>query len=86
MKKLKFYISLIALSLILTFAGTPAQAQCAMCRASVEASGDEKLSNLGKGLNKGILYLMVIPYLLAGTVGFLWYRSNRQKNSPNSPA
>lgn len=79
MKKIKFYLTVIALSLVLSFAGTSVQAQCAMCRASVESSGDAKLANLGKGLNKGILYLMVIPYLLAGTVGYFWYRSSRQK-------
>jgi hypothetical protein len=79
MKKIKFYISVAALCLVLGFGGTSVQAQCAMCRASVESSGDEKLANLGKGLNKGILYLMVIPYLLAGTVGYFWYRSSKQK-------
>ena len=81
MKRVKVFISLIALSLVLSFAGTPVLAQCAMCRASVESNqnGDEKLSNLGKGLNKGILYLMAIPYILVGTVGFLYYRSNRKQ-------
>ncbi|KAA5549592.1 hypothetical protein [Adhaeribacter rhizoryzae] len=81
MKAIKFYISLIALSLVLSFAGSEAQAQCAMCRASVESnqSGDNKLANLGRGLNKGILYLMAIPYILVGTVGFLYYRNNRKK-------
>jgi hypothetical protein len=81
MRGIKFYISLIALSLVLSFTSTPTRAQCAMCRASVESSqnGDEKMSNLGRGLNRGILYLMAIPYILVGTVGFLYYRSNRKK-------
>ena len=81
MKKIKFFLSVIFLSLLLSFTGTPAMAQCAMCRASVESNqnGDEKLSNLGKGLNKGILYLMAIPYILVGTVGFLYYRSQRKQ-------
>jgi hypothetical protein len=81
MKAIKFYITLVVLSLALSLAGPSAQAQCAMCRASVESTknGDEKLANFGKGLNKGILYLMAIPYLLAGTVGFFWYRYSRQK-------
>jgi len=83
MKAIKFYITLVALTLVLNFTGTEVQAQCAMCRASVESAssnGDEKLANLGKGLNKGILYLMAIPYILAGTVGFFWYRSSRSNN------
>jgi hypothetical protein len=43
--------------------------QCAMCKAVVEsdlAAG----GTAGKGINEGILYLMVIPYLLMGTVGY----------------
>jgi hypothetical protein len=81
MKAIKFYLSVVVLALVLSFTGTTVQAQCAMCRASVESnqSGDEKLSNLGKGLNKGILYLMAFPYILVGTIGFLYYRNNRKK-------
>ncbi|MBP8792097.1 MAG: hypothetical protein KBE41_04055 [Lutibacter sp.] len=39
-------------------------AQCAMCKAVVE-SGDVSQA---EGLNSGILYLMVFPYLLVGTL------------------
>ena len=79
MKAIKFYFSLVALSLVLSFAGTGAQAQCAMCRSSVESTqNDNKLTNFGKGLNKGILYLMAFPYILVGTVGFLYYRHQRK--------
>ena len=38
-------------------------AQCAMCKASVESSQGQKNSVAG-GINHGILYLMAIPYLL----------------------
>ena len=37
-------------------------AQCAMCKAVVE-SGDESMA---EGVNNGISYLMVFPYLLIG--------------------
>jgi len=30
------------------------------------------------GLNKGILYMLAMPYLLVGTIGFLWYRHNKR--------
>ncbi|GEO05254.1 hypothetical protein AAE02nite_29180 [Adhaeribacter aerolatus] len=81
MKAIKYYISLVALTLVLSFTATETNAQCAMCRASVESNqnGDDKLANLGRGLNKGILYLMAIPYILVGTVGFLYYRNNRKQ-------
>ena len=47
--------------------------QCAMCKAVVEsdlAAG----GTAGKGINEGILYLMAIPYILMGTVGYFIYR------------
>jgi hypothetical protein len=55
----------------------PAEAQCAMCRAVLES---EEGGTTAKGINNGIMYLMVFPYLLVGTVAYLVYR-NRQKVS-----
>ncbi|MDC0342003.1 hypothetical protein OAM90_02705 [Flavobacteriaceae bacterium] len=55
----------------------PAEAQCAMCRAVLES---EQSGTAAKGINNGIMYLMVFPYLLVGTVGYLVYR-NRQKTA-----
>ena len=48
-------------------------AQCAMCKATLEA--DMKSGNIGaNGINNGILYLMIIPYLLISVIGFLMYK------------
>lgn len=47
------------------------KAQCAMCRAALET---EEGGVKGEAVNDGILYLMVIPYLLVGIVGFGIYR------------
>lgn len=71
--------------LMLSFVSTTAYSQCAMCRATVESNvgtgSREPESDVGAGLNTGILYLMLIPYLLVGTVGFMWYRSSRSKKN-----
>ena len=65
---------------MIVFADITAAAQCVMCRSSVESNrADDKLSKFGNGLNKGILFLMTVPYVLVGTVGFLLYLSNRKK-------
>ncbi|OBX25709.1 hypothetical protein [Gelidibacter algens] len=45
-------------------------AQCAMCRAVLES--EEGLST-AKGVNDGIVYLMIIPYLLVGGLGIAIY-------------
>ncbi|MBT0607702.1 hypothetical protein [Aequorivita echinoideorum] len=53
----------------------PAEAQCAMCRAVLE---NEDGGHAAKGINNGIMYLMIFPYLLIGAVGYAIYR-NRKK-------
>jgi hypothetical protein len=63
------------LLLILLFVALPGEAQCAMCRAVLES---EEGGHAAKGINNGILYLMIFPYLLIGGIGFVIYRS-RQK-------
>jgi len=63
---------LVILFLILS---NMSNAQCAMCKAVVE-SGD--LSE-AEGLNTGILYLMVFPYILVGTLLYFIIK-NRKKN------
>ena len=46
-------------------------AQCAMCRAVLES---EVGQSTAKGVNNGILYLMLIPYILIGGLAFFLYR------------
>ena len=58
-----------------------AAGQCAMCRASVENNVSNGDTSIGAGLNSGILYLVVMPYLMAGIIGFLWYRSSKKKKA-----
>jgi uncharacterized membrane protein len=53
-----------------------ATAQCAMCRASVESTMSNGRNYVATGLNTGIFYLFVIPYLLIVVVGYLWYKSS----------
>lgn len=75
----KIFVFLFSLVILTTIVDVPASAQCVLCRSSVESNrADDKLSKFGNGLNKGILFLMSVPYILIGTVGFLWYR-NRKK-------
>jgi hypothetical protein len=54
-------------------------AQCAMCRATVENNVSNGDTSLGAGLNFGILYLFVTPYLLAAVIGFFWYKNAKKR-------
>lgn len=60
--------------LLVLFTVIPVEAQCAMCRAVIES---EEGGELAKGINNGILYLMVFPYLLVGGIGYVVYRSRK---------
>lgn len=53
------------------FAGLFTQAQCAMCRAVLESEAGQTTA---KGVNDGIVYLMLIPYILMGGLAFVTYR------------
>jgi len=48
-----------------------ASAQCAMCRAALESSGDVQAA---EGINNGIVYLMAIPYILVGALILIIYK------------
>lgn len=52
-------------------------AQCAMCRAAVENNVSEGSVSLSAGLNTGILYLFVAPYLMVAIIAFLWYKKRK---------
>lgn len=56
----------------------PLQAQCPMCRMSAE-SNLKNGGTAGAGLNKGILYMLATPYVIIGTIGFLWWRNRRKE-------
>lgn len=60
---------------ILILVANFANAQCAMCKAVVESGSKSQ----AEGLNSGILYLMVFPYLLVGAL-FYFIIKNRRKN------
>lgn len=67
MPNMKTKILFIVLS-IFTFVST--NAQCAMCRAVLES---EEGQSTAKGVNDGIVYLMIIPYVLIGGIGVAIY-------------
>lgn len=71
----KEYTKYLLLGLLVLIAVLPAEAQCAMCRAVLES---EEKGGAAKGINNGIVYLMIFPYLLIGGVGYVIYRM-RQK-------
>ena len=76
--KIKRFLSLWVLLLGLTFAPVELPAQCPMCKMSAE-SNLKNGGTSGKGLNNGILYMLATPYLIIGTIGFIWWRNRRRE-------
>ena len=52
------------------------QAQCAMCRAALQGEGNQSQA---EAVNDGIIYLMIIPYILVGAIGFYVYQSRKDR-------
>ena len=42
--------------------------QCAMCKAAAESNLENDPKSIARGLNKGILFLMAIPYVIVGLI------------------
>ncbi len=57
-------------------------AQCPMCKIAAE-SNLENGGTAGKGLNKGILYIFVLPYLLVTTLGYIWWKNRKNPEYDN---
>ncbi|NJW52414.1 hypothetical protein [Salinimicrobium oceani] len=70
MNKKSFFLLFFS---ILSFA--EASAQCAMCRAVLESEGSQAAA---EGINDGIVYLMVFPYLLMAGVAYFIWKSRRK--------
>lgn len=78
MKRISGILAFSLVIVLLLLWAEPAMAQCPMCKTAVESSlqaGD----NTAVGINKGILYLLVMPYLFYAIIFLAWYWNNRKK-------
>ncbi len=56
-------------------------AQCPMCKMAAE-SNLENGGSAGAGLNTGILYMLSMPYILVGVLGYIWYKNKKSHDLP----
>ena len=65
---------LISIVLLLSLAlVTEVEAQCSICTKTAQQLGHKP----AKGMNSGIIYLMVAPLAIMGFVGFRWVKSQK---------
>jgi hypothetical protein len=74
MKNIKYFIGVLVVILSVV---TNISAQCPMCRMTAE-SNMQNGGTSGAGLNAGILYMLVIPYLLVGGVAYWWWKNKKK--------
>lgn len=81
--KTKFLVYIFLL--LLGFANvSESNAQCAMCKTSVESNQHEQkfiARQKAEGLNTGILYLMALPYIIFCVIGYFWYKNSKKESA-----
>ena len=80
-KRQKNLVTKIYFLLFTCFFLLEANAQCAMCRASLQNEGNKAVA---EGVNDGIVYLMAIPYVLVAGVFYAVYRLKQKKKEKTS--
>ena len=68
---------IILILFIFLLSSTESFAQCSMLSAIMET---DQQYEAAKGLNRGIVYLMSIPYILVGLIIWKIYRTNKASN------
>jgi hypothetical protein len=68
----RFFIILVIIFIITGFTAA-VNAQCSVCTKTALQMGEKP----AKGLNQGILYLMMAPFAIVGFIGYRWWKGNR---------
>lgn len=66
------YLCLVVIIILSCLFPKELEAQCAMCRAVLESGESQEAA---EGINNGIVYLMAIPYLVVGVIGYFVYKT-----------
>lgn len=75
-------IIVLLLLMVFVLASQELQAQCAMCTAVADEAMKQG-SSQGAGINKAVLYMFLMPYLIVATIGFIWWRKQVKAKQEN---
>lgn len=76
MKKIILILSFFLLMGVFT---KTVNAQCSLCTKTAQQLGEKP----AQGLNSGILYLMFMPFILVGFIGYRWWKNNKEFEANN---
>jgi hypothetical protein len=74
---MKTVFRVVALLLFFVLIKLESNAQCAMCRTTLENNVSNGDIGIAAGINFGILYLFAAPYLIISLIAFFWYRTSK---------
>jgi hypothetical protein len=65
--------------ILFLLSSTDLLAQCAMCRGSVASSIGNGKNTVAFGLNTGIVYLFLVPYIVVAVIIYLWFKNSKKE-------
>ncbi|HYC39848.1 MAG TPA: hypothetical protein VEB63_05110 [Chitinophagaceae bacterium] len=66
--------SLLCVFFLLLLAVAPElNGQCSICTRTAQQLGEKP----ARGMNSGIIYLALTPFIIVGYIGYRWWRSQR---------
>lgn len=74
---MKKYLIICLFIISFTILAVAAEAQCSICTKTAMQLGDKP----AQGLNAGILYLMSVPYIAIGIVGYKWWKVRKDEGA-----
>ncbi|MBC7384321.1 MAG: hypothetical protein H7296_15250 [Bacteroidia bacterium] len=77
-----FVISLLVY--IMLWGSSNTNAQCTMCKTNIENARKDGHTMVGSTLNNGIMYLLVLPYAIAGVFGFIYYKKYKERKAADA--
>lgn len=76
--------SVLLLCFVMLGASAPVLAQCAMCSTQLENNFTNGTPGIASGMNIGIMYLLIMPYLGIFILGYFWYKTSKNGRKQNS--
>ncbi len=72
-KKMRSFFFLVVLTMSIGLV----QAQCSICTKTSMQQGEKA----ARGMNGGIVYLMMIPFAVMGYIGYRWWKQEKKAMS-----
>ncbi|HEX5154603.1 MAG TPA: hypothetical protein VFW07_24320 [Parafilimonas sp.] len=70
---MKKYVLLYFILFLSLMQVTTLKAQCSICTKTASQLGEKP----GRGLNGGIIYLMLMPLAIGGYIGYRWWKNEK---------